>query len=246
MLAVLMFHQVNDLNQPKMLDKLSSFLEYLTNNHPIVLPGAPLAKKKLSFCLTFDDAYFDFYHCVYPLLKQFKIPAVLGVPVKYIQTATTLAVEQRLSISHGKEMDEPTHQTHVPFCTWAELKEMADSGLVAIASHSYTHCNVSNEHIDLQHELAVSKQTLQQHLHCNVDTFIYPYGKYSAGTNHEVANHYRYQMRIGSALNKNWHNSQNVIYRVNADPFWQNGLRWRAADTLKYYLKYLSNILRGK
>lgn len=246
MLAVLMFHQVNDVNQPQVLKKLERFLAYLASNHPILLPGAPQPKHKLSFCLTFDDAYYDFYHCVYPLLKKLNIPAVLGVPVKYIQATTTLDTTQRLSIAHGKEMDEPTHQTHAPFCTWDELKEMADSGLVAMASHSYTHCNVTDDGIDLQYELAASKQALQEHLHCDVNTFIYPYGKYSTDINQQVAAHYPYQMRIGGALNKNWHNNKNVIYRVNADPFWQNDRRWQASDTLKYYLKYLSNIVRGK
>jgi peptidoglycan/xylan/chitin deacetylase (PgdA/CDA1 family) len=246
MLAVLMFHQVNDINNPAALEKFSAFIEYLAKHYPLVLPGDALAKNKLSFCLTFDDAYFDFYHCVYPLLKKHRIPAVLGVPVKYIQDKTNQLTAERLSIAHGKEMDEGLYQAHAPFCNWEELQEMADSKLVAIASHSYTHCNVAELGVDLTHELLASKELLQQKLNCEVDTFIYPYGKYSACINQSVAQHYRFPMRIGSALNKNWHNTNQVIYRINADGYWQNERRWGLLDTVKYYLKYLSNRLRNK
>lgn len=246
MLAVLMFHQVYHPNKPENLEKLQQFFAYLSKHHPIVLPGDPLSKHKLSFCITFDDAYYDFYHYVFPLLKQTNLTAVLGVPVKYIQNDTTQSSSTRLSLPHGTEMDDAYPTTHTPFCTWTELKEMADSNIVAMASHSFNHCNVTEANVDLQFELQNSKQTLEQRLQKSIDTFIYPYGKYSAAVNKEVARYYPYQMRIGSALNKNWHNQQNVIYRINADPFWQNDLHWKMQDTVKYYLKYLSNLLRGK
>jgi len=78
--------------------------------------------------LTFDDAYLSFYTHVYPLLREFGYPALVGVVGKWIdhpaQTAPGLYGEQGTVAS-------------AQFPTWSQMREMADSGLVEIASHSY-------------------------------------------------------------------------------------------------------------
>jgi biofilm PGA synthesis lipoprotein PgaB len=87
--------------------------------------GKPLPAKAV--LLSFDDAYLSFYTRVYPLLREFRFPAVLGVVGKWIDDP------------HGGPMlfgDQGT-VIEASFPSWSQLREMADSGLVEIASHTY-------------------------------------------------------------------------------------------------------------
>lgn len=77
--------------------------------------------------LTFDDAYLSFYTRVYPLLREFGYPAVLGVVGAWIDAPSGVAV------MYGEKGTVPD----ASFPAWAQLREMADSGLVELASHSY-------------------------------------------------------------------------------------------------------------
>jgi peptidoglycan/xylan/chitin deacetylase (PgdA/CDA1 family) len=131
------------------------------------------------------------------------------------------------------------------FCTWQEIKEMAQSGLVKIASHSLSHQDLTIEGTDLEDEVLGSKKIIQQRLSQEVDTFIYPYGRVNRKVHSVAKRYYKYLMRIGSALNKDWHNSNNMIYRVNGDHLINKKSLNRVA-LFKYYLKYLLNTIRGK
>ncbi|MFQ5982357.1 MAG: poly-beta-1,6-N-acetyl-D-glucosamine N-deacetylase PgaB, partial [Woeseiaceae bacterium] len=71
--------------------------------------------------LTFDDTYTD----VYPLLKIFKYPAVVSVVTDWLDMSPDQTVE------YGKRQ-----LGHDDFISWDEAREMQDSGLVEIASHS--------------------------------------------------------------------------------------------------------------
>jgi biofilm PGA synthesis lipoprotein PgaB len=76
--------------------------------------------------LTFDDGYRGFYTQVYPLLKAHGYPAVLAVVGSWLDAAPGESVDYGGS-SVPREK----------FLSWQQLREMADSGLVEIASHSY-------------------------------------------------------------------------------------------------------------
>ena len=84
----------------------------------------PLPEK--AFLLTFDDGYRGFYERVFPLLKAYEFPAVLALVGSWMEGADTDYV------NYGHRF--------VPrnwFISWDEAREMANSGLVEIASHSY-------------------------------------------------------------------------------------------------------------
>ena len=89
-----------------------------------------------SFLLTVDDGFADFYTHVFPLLKLFKVPAVFGIVGRWIEEPGV----------HQNETDPYFRQQR--FVTWAQVKEMADSGWVEIASHSY----------DLHHGIVANPQ----------------------------------------------------------------------------------------
>jgi biofilm PGA synthesis lipoprotein PgaB len=87
--------------------------------------GKPLPAKAV--LLSFDDAYLSFYTQVYPLLKAFRFPALLGVVGKWIDEPRGAAAP------YG----EKASVAEASFPAWGQLREMADSGLVEIASHTY-------------------------------------------------------------------------------------------------------------
>ncbi len=87
--------------------------------------GKPLPDKAV--LLSFDDAYESFYTRVYPLLREFRFPALLGVVGKWIDEPNTAR------ITYG----EKANVRNATFPSWAQLREMAGSGLVEIASHTY-------------------------------------------------------------------------------------------------------------
>ncbi|MES2547552.1 MAG: poly-beta-1,6-N-acetyl-D-glucosamine N-deacetylase PgaB [Pseudomonadota bacterium] len=84
-----------------------------------VLPAKPVL-------LTFDDGYQSFYTRVYPLLKLYNYPATFAL------VGSWLEVENGKLVSYGDEQMPREH-----FLSKAQIKEIADSGLVEFASHSY-------------------------------------------------------------------------------------------------------------
>jgi len=87
--------------------------------------GKPLPKRAV--LLTFDDAYLSFYTRVYPILREFNFPAVLAVVGRWIDNP------QSELMLYGET--ESVHDAS--FATWNQLREMADSGLIELASHTY-------------------------------------------------------------------------------------------------------------
>lgn len=221
MLLTLMYHRV-ELG-PR-IDKFANSQEmlrehflFLKEHYPIFLPGDLLPKRELSICLTFDDSTFDFYHYVFPILKELNIRVLLGVPVHYILDSTRLAPSERLSVPYSLMMQDGFYDKKAPFCTWEELNEMVSSGLVEVASHSYMHCNLTFPFVNLNREVIHSKEVIETKLAQPVSSFIYPFGKMTLALQEYVAKHYPYTFRIGSALNFGWGNGSRALSRVSAD-----------------------------
>lgn len=79
----------------------------------------PLPEKAL--LLTFDDGALSSYQRVYPLLKQYQIPAVFAIVTSWIN-------------GNNKDAYEAYGQGNL--MTWQDMREMQKSGLVEFASHS--------------------------------------------------------------------------------------------------------------
>lgn len=237
-----MYHRVGKGKHANSLQVLTEHLTHL-QQYPVVLPGEPLAQRKLSICLTFDDALFDFYHFVFPLLKRFKMRAIVGVPVRYILESTSLLPEERLAVPYGLAMQDGIFETQAPFCTWEELREMVASSYVQLASHSYMHCNLTFPFVDLAREVVFSKQLLEENVPQAISSFIYPFGRTNRSVHAYVRKHYPYCFRIGSAMNFDW-NTKRPLTRVCAD---NRSLQELLSPTqqLKYLLKgFIEKFLR--
>lgn len=245
-IITLMFHRVHDQSQNYDHEQFSRYLCYLTKNYPIVVPGDTLPKSGVAICLTFDDAYFDFYQYVYPLLCKYRIKAILAVSPHYIVENTALGAKERLAVPYPQGMQDNLHETKVPFCTWKELQEMADSKQVLIASHGYQHENLADNNAHFTQEIIKSKGILEKRLNTHVAYFIYPYGKMSRFAHTMVSKTYDYGFRIGSSLNHGWDQKRKMIYRIDADPLWT---QMRPIDNRlirQLSLKYWLNRLRRK
>lgn len=81
--------------------------------------GEPLPEKPI--LITFDDGYRSNYRLVYPILQEYGVKACISIIVLM--------------------PDLPTDN----FCVWSELREMTDSGLVEIGSHSYRLHNLGED-----------------------------------------------------------------------------------------------------
>lgn len=245
-IITLMFHRVHDDSRNVSQTQFAAYLDYLTKHFPIVTPYQTLPDQPIAICLTFDDAYFDFYHCVFPLLKKYNIKALLAVSTKYIVEDTALSALDRLSVPYPQGMENDLHQEKVPFCTWKELREMADSGLVEMASHGHAHANLADPATNLAEEITYSRMLLEQKLNCVVRYFVYPYGRMTRKVHQTVTQTYEAGIRIGSSLNRGWDQKNRYLYRVDADHLWLKGLPINSAFIRKLTVKFWANRLRGK
>lgn len=136
LLPVAMYHSVTDVGDspgqyvisPSMLENDLNYLSEhgyttVTVNDLIayVMDGASLPEKPVM--LTFDDGYYNNYCNAYPLLQKYDMRAVLS-PVGTL-------TEQ------FSQTDDPEEHEAWSYCTRAELKEMADSGVIEMQNHSY-------------------------------------------------------------------------------------------------------------
>ena len=71
-----------------------------------------------SVMITFDDGYRSFYTKVYPLLKKYQVPGMLAIVSSW---------------TNHEEKPNDVRDT----ASWEELKEMENSGLVTVVSHTH-------------------------------------------------------------------------------------------------------------
>jgi peptidoglycan/xylan/chitin deacetylase (PgdA/CDA1 family) len=225
-------------NAPEMLDR---HFAYVAKHHRCVLPGDWLKPGVLNVCLTFDDGYFDFYSIVFPLLKKHRLRALLAVPTSVVCERTTVPAEARLL--SPSDVNEP-HPSDGGFCTWSELRGMAESGRVTIAAHGLTHVRLDRDEIDLHAEVVVPQTLLSARIGQAVDTFVFPFGRFSDAALRKVSQTYRYAFRIGGADNLGW--AARVLYRVDADAMTSPEQLFRQPRRLLYRVRRYWNRARGR
>lgn len=241
MLISIMYHHVNSDRCSNDLEIFEDHLKYIKQNFVSIFPGEKLEKK--SVCLTFDDAYADFYFLIFPLLKKYNLKALLAIPSKYILEDTDETPECRMNFEHNDLFENYQKAT---FCTYKELKEMKNSGLVVFASHSHSHINLLEENADLDLELRVSKEILENKLEIKIDSFVFPFGKYNQDILEEAQKYYKYNFRIGNAIHKDFKGINGAIYRVDGDGLRSLDEIFKFKRILKYGFKGLIKKLGNK
>ena len=208
-LLVLMFHRVWPTGDATPPDELATLFEDIAQRRHCVMPGELLRSDRLNVCLTFDDAYFDFYHTVLPLLRRYGLRALLAVPSGLISEEIGKPTAERL-VAVGNATN-PEYVTSA-LCTWRELQEIAASGHVAFGAHGRTHRRLDAADCDLEREIVSDGALLAQRLRVPVESFVFPYGQFSPAALACVRAHYRHAFRIGRASNTGWNEA--VLYRI--------------------------------
>ena len=183
-LPVLMYHHVvpdgtacNDMTVT--VSKLAGDLQWLKDHgYETVLPQQLISGEVLpekAVLITFDDGYRSNYDLAYPLFQQYQAKAVISIMV-YMQ-------DHNIS----------------SFMSWEMCREMADSGLVEIGSHTYQLHNLgerngnftpggingiqrdpseSNEAFQARvlDDLQLSHDLIETNLGRDVTFFAYPFG----------------------------------------------------------------------
>ncbi|WP_322093375.1 poly-beta-1,6-N-acetyl-D-glucosamine N-deacetylase PgaB [Paraburkholderia bannensis] len=127
----------NNVIDPYAIDTgtLTSIFSWLETNQYHCVPfsavlasrtgGKPLPPRAV--LLTFDDGFRSHHEKVLPLLKQFKYPAVMGIVTSWVDTPA----DQGVRLSDTLVVPRDT------FMSWAEVHDVAQSGLVELACHTH-------------------------------------------------------------------------------------------------------------
>ena len=117
------------------------------------MDGKTVLPKK-PIILTFDDGYRDFYTDVFPLLKKHHAQATVYIVVNFL--------------------DKPNYMFS------SQVKEVAQSGLVEIGSHTLYHPNLKTQSQErIEEEVIESKKMLEEKFNIPVVSFAYPYGAFN-------------------------------------------------------------------
>lgn len=133
---------------------------YFVKDVPRILDGS-IQYSTQSAILSFDDGYEDFYTEVFPLLKKYNMRATLYIITNYI----------------GKK----------GFLNEAQIRELIESDLVEIGSHTQDHVYLKvspKDYADTQ--IRESKAMLEDTFNIRVKTFAYPYGAFNEYALHAV------------------------------------------------------------
>lgn len=171
---ILVYHRVGEVVADTMTVKTSVFASHLAylhaNGYTVIslrrliayIEGEAPPPPARSVVITADDGHKSVFTDVYPLISRYHIPVTLFIYPSAISNAKYAM-------------------------TWQQLREMRDSGLVDIQSHTYWHPNFKHEKERLPvkdyekfvgMQMTKSKEVLEQRLGGHVDMLAWPFGIY--------------------------------------------------------------------
>ena len=190
-LPILMYHSILKTNKSnnKFIISPTEFendLKYIKDNGYTTIVMLDLIEyvyenKKLPekpIMLTFDDGYYNNYLYAFPLLKKYECKMVLS------------PIGKQCDI-YSENSDKNPNYAH---CSWSELKEMQDSGLVEIQNHSYNMHTITknrrgtkkNKNETFEHyqkafcnDINLMQNKVTDMLDSTPSTFVFPFGAIS-------------------------------------------------------------------
>lgn len=190
-------------------EQLEEELNYLKDNGYTTLFSEEYKKAYETYkpvILTFDDGYEDNYELLFPLLKKYNMKATIFVVSAYV----------------GKK----------DYLNEKQIKEMVDSGLVSIQSHTANHVDLSREDTDsIDIEYRESCAALAKITGKNVTTISYPGGYVNDNVIDETSRYFTY----GYAIDTNMYSKTNH-YEISRGGVYRN----TTLDSFKMALKTYS------
>jgi peptidoglycan/xylan/chitin deacetylase (PgdA/CDA1 family) len=176
-LRVLMYHKVNDLPENPLSVPVGAFDDQLAQLRELAYTvvsledvlthyrdGAPLPERPV--LITFDDGYRDNLEHAAPVLQKHGYPAVIFVPIGYLDGRRPLPHEERRA---ARGLLNST-------VDWGELRELEAAG-VRVESHGISHRPLAALAVDeAAREIVLSKLRLEERLGREVRSFAYVKG----------------------------------------------------------------------
>ncbi len=138
-----------------------------------VISSGDLAANAKTFAITLDDGYQDNYFHALPVLKRLGLRATVFVSTEYVDTGRPFPWVLRSIPENALQQED------FPL-TWAQIKEMVQSGLFTFQSHTLTHPFLSTLDPERAYvEIYDSKRILEEKLGHQVSLFCYPSGDFN-------------------------------------------------------------------
>lgn len=240
MLISIMYHHINSDRFSNNYDDFYNHLLELKRKCKIVFSGDGLYKFQRNICLVFDDAYYDFYYYVFPLLKQLNLKCILAVPVHYIVDFTTLPSAKRLNLKNDEMMLDQYYLNYIPFCTWEEINEVVKSGLVKIAAHGLKHKRLTQIDEEQQdEEIIIPKEIIEHKIGVKIDNFVLPHGNFNKKVLSKIFSVYKYCFAIRKITHLSWFDFEGLIFRFDGDNLNKNS---KIISYNNYYKGLLRNL----
>ena len=163
---ILIYHKINDIDQDELtltVEQFDAQMKFLVDDgYTIITPDelldawdnkTPLPKKPA--VVTFDDGHIEMYKNVFPILQKYNIKATIFVVTDYVNL-------------------------YPNYLTWDQAREMQNSGLVDIESHTLNHRILTKirSRDKLWDQLYSSKQAIEWHLKKPAPYIAYPGGQF--------------------------------------------------------------------
>ena len=191
-LPIIMYHSIQKNNKAKSKfiitpDEFEDDLKYIKDNGYTTIVMQDLidfvyenkALPEKSIMLTFDDGYYNNYLYAFSLVKQYECKMVLS-PIG------------KQSDIYSENNNKNPNYAH---CSWGDLSEMHNSGLVEIQNHSYDMHSITkkrrgtkkNKNESLEHyqktlceDLTLMQNKVEHFLNFTPTTFVFPFGAISS------------------------------------------------------------------
>ena len=166
--AILMYHSISDTKSNVTAKNFEKQIKYLADNgytflFPEEIRDSDMYDKPI--IITFDDGYDDNYHTAFEILKKYNAKATIFM----------------ITDSIGKE----------GFLSGEQIRELEDSGLVRVESHSHNHTVMSQQtpaHVRIQMERSI--EALREITGRVPGVIAYPFGEFNDGVKDIAAQYY--------------------------------------------------------
>ena len=199
-IPILMYHGVDDnvWGNSSLFVVPSNFeqqMDYLSQNGYTTLFLSEIGSAtnyEKPVIITFDDGYLDMYTIAYPIMKARGIKSNMYIITSWLDGEVYMTPQM--------------------------VKELSDSGLVEIGSHTLNHVHLNSlSYEEQEKELVESKQYLENLIGKEVITIAYPYGQRNIDTLNIAKNYYRFAVTTegGANYSKTYAGSSLLLKRYN-------------------------------